>query len=224
MAAERNLAQISYACTSPLMSDTSKYPTVRNCMLSGLRGMRAGPGLLPDGLAGLCVVQFFRTVSPSTSYSAAVVELVQAYSWQRTVLLASIGFGFAASAGDWNTALRDAAVETAQIDVTYDQCADPELLGGVLDNVKAKVMKVVMVLAATEDLKRIALRADAMGMVSKGWVWISDSFCARVDDGSNTTAVRTALRSCLWPLRLLIGGWRVCRLLQCGRRSTGGST
>ena len=166
------------------------------------RGICAGRALGRAELAGCCVVQFFRTVSPSTSYSGAVVELVQAYSWQRTVLLASIGFGFAASAGAWNTALRDAAVETAQIDVTYDECADPELLGGVLDNVKAKVMKVVMVLAATEDLRRIAVRADAMGMVSKGWVWISDSFCARVDDGSNTTAVRIGLRSCLWP-RLL---------------------
>jgi hypothetical protein len=139
------------------------------------------------------------------------VGLVQAYGWQRTVLLASIGFAFAASASTWSSALSDASVETTQIDVTYDSFADPLKLGIVLDGVKTKATKVVMVLAATEDLKHVALRADEMGMVSKGWVWISDSFCARVDDGSNTTAVRTARDS-------VCGGASTdgdCRCLPC---------
>jgi hypothetical protein len=65
-----------------------------------------------------------------------------------------------------------------------DAATDP--INDVLSKILLSLQRVVLVLAPTEVVRSLALAADAKGMVSAGWAWISDVLCARVDVRGDT--------------------------------------
>ena len=209
VAAEHNLLQISYACTSPLLSDRFRFPTVRSLFRTALSGAECSvtcvvcssrPRLtsyfcaIPSTVS-TCALQFVRTVSTSKNLAPAIVSLVRSFSWVRCLVLYFYGDMFEVTASTWSHDLTAAGVDVQRLrtdELKADGRAGPivdvatDPINEVLSKILLSLQRVVLVLAPTEVVRSLALAADAKGMVSAGWAWISDVLCARVDVRGDT--------------------------------------
>ena len=60
----------------------------------------------------------------------------------------------------------------------------------VMSKILESRQRIVFAVVPTDIVGSMALAADATGMVSAGWAWISDALCSRVDVGGNTPQAR----------------------------------
>jgi hypothetical protein len=209
VAAEHNLLQISYACTSPLLSDRFRFPTVRSLFSTTLSGAECSVTCVllaaktdfvlfvpyPLSTVSTCALQFVRTVSTSKNLAPAIVSLVRSFSWVRCLVLYFYGDMFEVTASSWSHDLTAAGVDVQRLrtdELKADGRAGPiadaatDPINEVLSKILLSLQRVVLVLAPTEVVRSLALAADAKGMVSAGWAWISDVLCARVDVRGDT--------------------------------------
>jgi hypothetical protein len=136
-------------------------------------------------------LQFVRTVSTSKSLAPAVVALVQSFKWMRCLIVCHDGDTFGVTASWWSDSLAAAAVHVKILRTDGIEARRSEIDGfdpmSVMSTILESRQRVVIVLAPTDMVGSIALAADAKGMVSAGWAWISDTLCSRVDFRGDTT-------------------------------------
>ena len=178
-------------------------------------------------------LQFARTVAPSSKLAPVVLKLFNHYKWRRTILIEYTSPGFMAVASAWSAALESALIEIKRVGVSRRECNDRDGSGltNVLDRIVRSKWKIVLVLAASDDIGTIARAADVHGIVGAGWAWISDVLCARIDVTRRSTdeevrfhlhRLHFAVLSCL-PLSGC-SSVAVCRGARCAGLCTGGST
>jgi hypothetical protein len=136
-------------------------------------------------------LQFVRTVSTSKSLAPAVVALVQSFKWMRCLIVCQEGDTFGVTASWWSDSLAAAGVHVQILRTDAIEARRSEIDGvdpmSVMSTILESRQRVVIVLAPTDMVGSIALAADAKGMVSAGWAWISDTLCSRVDFRGDTT-------------------------------------
>jgi hypothetical protein len=113
----------------------------------------------------------------------------------RCLVLYFYGDMFEVTASTWSHDLTAAGVDVQRLrtdELKADGRAGPitdvatDPINEVLSKILLSLQRVVLVLAPTEVVRSLALAADAKGMVSAGWAWISDALCARVDVRGDT--------------------------------------
>ena len=113
----------------------------------------------------------------------------------RCLVLYFYGDMFEVTASTWSHDLTAAGVDVQRLrtdELKADGRAGPiadvatDPINEVLSKILLSLQRVVLVLAPTEVVRSLALAADAKGMVSAGWAWISDVLCARVDVRGDT--------------------------------------
>jgi hypothetical protein len=113
----------------------------------------------------------------------------------RCLVLYFYGDMFEVTASTWSHDLTAAGVDVQRLrtdELKADGRAGPitdaatDPMNEVLSKILLSLQRVVLVLAPTEVVRSLALAADAKGMVSAGWAWISDALCARVDVRGDT--------------------------------------
>jgi hypothetical protein len=93
-------------------------------------------------------------------------------------------------ANAWSDALEANQADVKRMRLRASPFSNSSVFAEPLAAVKAVKVRVVLVLGPPAVLRTIALEASASGMVSAGWVWISDALCALVDAAGDTTQVR----------------------------------
>jgi hypothetical protein len=56
-------------------------------------------------------------------------------------------------------------------------------------------LRVIVVFATSDFVKLVALRADAMGLVSSGWAWVSDGVIGKINFKGDTPDVSAEARA-----------------------------
>ena len=164
----------------------------------------------------LCIVQFVRAISPSTSYAPAAVAVAKNYGWKRVCTLAFQSPDYRATTVAWTNAFSDEFINARNIYVDEQGFRRSGSLSATLSKVEADRLRVVIVFAQPDYVKLVALRADAMGFVSSGWAWVSDGVIGKINFKGDTPDVRAVQLLCLLvPMRA--GSSRRClRVLLCG--------
>jgi hypothetical protein len=142
---------------------------------------------LGASLLSLPVVQFVRSLSPSTSYAPAVVLLASNYGWSRVCLLAS---DFGATVASWSSALvaKNVNVFKERIDTFSSDIL--QSISAVLSAIADQRLRVVFVLATPEYVQKVAVAADSLQLINSGWAWISDSTVEKIDFAGDAPDVR----------------------------------
>jgi hypothetical protein len=166
--------------------------------------VRQGP--VPNGVPRACTLslrtecvfltadvrlQFVRTVSTSKSLAPAVVALVQSFKWMRCLIVCHDEDTFGVTAAEWSDSLAAAGIYVKILRTDGSEARRSAIDGfdpmPVMSTILESRQRVIIVLAPTDMVGSIALAADAKGMVSAGWAWISDALCSRVDFRGHTT-------------------------------------
>ena len=152
--------------------------------------------------AVLCGLQFVRAISPSTSYAPAAVALAKKYGWKRVCTLAFKSPDYTATTVAWTNALSDSFINARNIYLDEDGFRNAESLSATLSKVEVDRLRVIVVFATSDFVKLVALRADAMGLVSSGWAWVSDGVIGKINFKGDTPDVRAVQLLCfLVPMR-----------------------
>ena len=145
--------------------------------------------------AVLCALQFVRAISPSTSYAPAAVAFTLNYGWTRVCTLAFNSPDYTATTVAWTTALSDSFINARNIYLGEDGFRNAESLSATLSILDMDRLRVIVVFATSDFVKLVALRADAMGLVSSGWAWVSDGVIGKINFKGDTPDVSARRRS-----------------------------
>ena len=201
---DQNLFQLTYACTVPSLSDTNVYPTVRMrevafhaFVVSGLGRRQHRLKRASVAASFSCrVVQFVRSLSPSTSYAPAVVGLASKYGWSRLCIL-----GFPSlTTTKWSSALRQELVTVAEKYVSpllFNSLRKSSVssIKTLLAEIADERLRVVLVLAPPVYVRNVAVAADSLQLIRTGWAWITDSAAQKIDFTGDAPDVREILTS-----------------------------
>jgi len=135
------------------------------------------------------VVQFVRSLSPSTSYAPAVVGLASKYGWKRVCLLVSVSDETSPS---WTSALVNKNVNVLKKQIVGS-------ISDVLAEIADERLRVVLVLAPPVYVRNVAVAADSLQLIRTGWAWITDSAAQKIDFTGDAPDVREILTSVSCP-------------------------
>jgi hypothetical protein len=174
-------------------------------------------------------LQFVRTVSTSKSLAPAVVALAQYFNWMRVLILRHSGDRSEVTASCWSDSLAAGGIHVQTIRTDGVESRRNELDGfdpvSLMSRILESLQRVVIVLAPTDYIGSIALAADANGMVSAGWAWLSDALCALVDFRGDTAQVPLLHHSSARHRRpCSLSFLAACRRSLCGRHCMDGCT
>jgi hypothetical protein len=119
---------------------------------------------------------------------------VHNFNWMRCLIVCDNGNSFAMTARAWSDSLVAFGiyVQIIQTEEPMSRRSESDRLDAML--VMSKILesrqRIVFAVVPTDIVGSMALAADAMGMVSAGWAWISDALCSRVDVSGNTPQAR----------------------------------
>jgi hypothetical protein len=145
--------------------------------------------------AVLCALQFVRAISPSTSYAPAAVALAKNFGWKRVCTLAFNSPDYTATTVAWTNALSDSFINARNIYLDEDGFRNATSLSATLSILDMDRLRVIVVFATSDFVKLVALRADAMGLVSSGWAWVSDGVIGKINFKGDTPDVSAEARA-----------------------------
>ena len=177
--------QLTYACTSPALSDAEKYPSVADHLCRHLSVRRDGAIAFIE-VASVCFVQFVRSVAPSTSYGLAFAYFGKAYGWKYYLVahFATMG-GTAKSIEDAIKAIVEGAAPRS-ISLKKEDSASVALQKFVDSK-----LRIIILLLPAPEMRELAVLWKQQAFKDR-WVWMTDNKVKQVDFESDTPEVRLA--------------------------------
>ena len=137
-----NLAQVSYGCSSPSLSDQGKYPT------------------------------FVRVVSSLGNQGEVVVALMGKLGWKTCAMLHSTDSLYLLASTAWNKELGRAGVSVDPLQSIDPGAEGEKRIHSLLLTIVKSRVRVVFVLAYKPETVMVVLEAQSQNMFSPGWAWI----------------------------------------------------
>jgi hypothetical protein len=126
-------------------------------------------------------MQFVRMASAAPMFAPAIVALMSNFDWKRCVLFSYAGEAYSIISDAWSAGLTSARIDVQLIKFTFTQYSQSGELQHPISDIRATRRRVILVLARAGQMQTIAVTAFDLGMIDRGWAWISDGRLARTD-------------------------------------------
>ena len=167
LCAGQNLLQISYSCTSPLLSSMESFPTFLRTGVAHMNTLITGTHTLMHAPTRTHP----HTVGSYVSQGSAVIAVARHFGWKSMAIISTTQNIFLQTANNlWKIQFPAAGINESIIEtfVSGAFVAEENRQSSVLEVIKLSGIRVEMALAYAGDLVQVALQAAAAGMTSVG--------------------------------------------------------